>query len=139
MNRTRTTKNKNISFFLGIFLLSFAGVASAMTQEELTQETLYEKVARHDKLLEKLERLQWYGDLRLRYEIKDRADDNTNIGDGDAMYDTSRPRYRFRFGAKVHVLKDTDVVFRLSTGGADANTSGNQTMGLKYQMQLKIF
>ena len=63
-------------------MLSFAGVASSMTQEELTQEALYEKVARHDKLLEKLERLQWYGDLRLRYEIKDRADDTTNIGDG---------------------------------------------------------
>ena len=129
MNRTRATKNKNISFFLGIFLLSFAGVASAMTQEELTQEALYEKVTRHGKLLEKLERLQSYGDLRLRYEIKDRADDNTNIGDGDAMYDTARPRYRFRFGAKAHVLKDIDVVFRLSTGGASSNTSGNQTFG----------
>ena len=99
-----------------------------MTKEELAREALIERVNSHDKLLETLERISWFGDMRLRYEIVDRASDNSTANDADGHLDTDRPRIRFRFGARAHVYEDLDFVFRLSTGGDDASTSGNTTL-----------
>jgi hypothetical protein len=66
--------------------------------------------------------------MRLRYEIVDRASDNSTANDADGHLDTDRARIRFRFGARAHVYEDLDFVFRLSTGGDTASTSGNTTL-----------
>jgi hypothetical protein len=109
-------------------VLALAGATSAMTKQELQREALIEKVKSHDKLLETLQRISWFGDMRLRYEIVDRASDNSTANDADGHLDTDRARIRFRFGARAHVYEDLDFVFRLSTGGDTASTSGNTTL-----------
>jgi len=128
MNQIGTAKKIITGFILGVFVLVLAGTASAMTKEELAREALIERVNSHDKLLETLERISWFGDMRLRYEMVDRASDNSTANDADGHLDTDRPRIRFRFGARTHVYEDLDFVFRLSTGGDTATTSGNTTM-----------
>jgi len=128
MNQSWISKKIITSFSLGVFLLSLAGITSAMTKEELEREALIERVNSHDKLLETLQRISWFGDMRLRYEIVDRATDNSTANDPDGHLDTERPRVRFRFGAKAHVYKNLDFVFRFSTGGDGASTSGNTTL-----------
>jgi len=128
MNQIWVAKKITTSFILGVFVLVLAGTASAMTKEELAREALIERVNSHDKLLETLERISWFGDMRLRYEMVDRASDNSTANDADGHLDTDRPRIRFRFGARAHVYEDLDFVFRLSTGGDDASTSGNTTL-----------
>ena len=128
MNQIGIAKKIITGFILGVFVLVLAGTASAMTKEELAREALIERVNSHDKLLETLERISWFGDMRLRYEMVDRASDNSTTNDADGHLDTERPRIRFRFGARAHVYEDLDFVFRLSTGGDDASTSGNTTL-----------
>ena len=115
-------------FILATFVPVLAGTTSAVTKQELTREALIDKVNSHDKLLETLQRVSWFGDMRLRYEIVDRASDNSTTNDADGHLDTDRPRIRFRFGARAHVYEDLDFVFRLSTGGDTASTSGNTTL-----------
>ena len=117
-----------VGFVVGLLALSFQGIATALTQEELMQEAIMEKIKSHDRLLDALERIDWFGDLRFRYEIKNRANDNSLANDTDGHLDTARPRVRLRFGAKAHVYKNLDLIFRLSTGGT-SSTSGNQTLG----------
>ena len=117
-----------IGFVAGLLALSFQGIANALTQEELMQEAIMEKIKSHERLLEALESIDWFGDFRLRYEIKNRANDNSLVNDSDGHLDTARPRVRLRFGAKAHIYKNLDLVFRLSTGGT-SSTSGNQTLG----------
>ncbi|KMP11357.1 hypothetical protein UZ36_04700 [Candidatus Nitromaritima sp. SCGC AAA799-C22] len=117
-----------VGMFVALFALGHWGLADAMTQEELVLEALREKVAAHDKMLGALERIDWFGDFRLRYEIKNRANDNSLANDSDSAFDTARPRIRLRFGAKAHLYKDLDLIFRLSTGG-NQGTSGNRTLG----------
>ena len=128
MNQSCIAKKNTTGFILGVFLLSLAGIASAGTKEELAREALIERVNSHAKLLETLQRINWFGDMRLRYEIVDRASDNSTANDSDGHLDTERPRIRFRFGAKAHVYKDLDFIFRFSTGGDSASTSGNTTL-----------
>ena len=128
MNQIGTAKKIIIGFIFGVLVLVLAGTTSAMTKEELAREALIERVNSHDKLLETLERISWFGDMRLRYEMVDRASDNSTANDADGHLDTDRPRIRFRFGARAHVYEDLDFVFRLSTGGDDASTSGNTTL-----------
>jgi len=128
MNQIGIAKNIITGFILGVFVLVLAGTVSAMTKEELAREALIERANSHDKLLETLERISWFGDMRLRYEMVDRASDNSTTNDADGHLDTDRLRIRFRFGARAHVYEDLDFVFRLSTGGDDASTSGNTTL-----------
>ena len=128
MNQIGTAKKIITGFILGVLVLVLAGTTSAMTKEELAREALIERVNSHDKLLETLERISWFGDMRLRYEMVDRASDNSTANDADGHLDTDRLRLRFRFGARAHVYEDLDFVFRLSTGGDDASTSGNTTL-----------
>ena len=128
MNQIGIAKKIITGFILGVLVLVLAGTTSAMTKEELAREALIERVNSHDKLLETLERISWFGDMRLRYEMVDRASDNSTANDADGHLDTDRPRIRFRFGARAHVYEDLDFVFRLSTGGDDASTSGNTTL-----------
>ena len=91
MNQSWISKKIITSFSLGVFLLSLAGITSAMTKEELEREALIERVNSHDKLLETLQRISWFGDMRLRYEIVDRATDNSTANDPDGHLDTERP------------------------------------------------
>ena len=115
-------------FILATFVPVLAGTTSAVTKQELTREALIDKVNSHDKLLKTLQRVSWFGDMRLRYEIVDRASDNSTANDADGHLDTERPRIRFRFGAKAHVYKHLDLILRFSTGGDSASTSGNTTL-----------
>ena len=128
MNQSWIAKKIITCFILGVFLILLAGIASAMTKEELARLALIERVNSHDKLLETLQRISWFGDMRLRYEIVDRASDNSTANDSDGHLDTERPRIRFRFGAKAHVYKHLDLIVRFSTGGDSASTSGNTTL-----------
>ncbi|MCL0044833.1 putative porin [Nitrospinaceae bacterium] len=128
MDQVWIAKKIITGFILGVFILALAGTASAMTKEDLARKALIERVNSHDKLLESLERISWFGGMRLRYERVDRASDNSTANDADGHLDTDRPRIRFRFGARAHVYEDLDFVFRLSTGGDDASTSGNTTL-----------
>ncbi len=128
MNQIWVNKKSITGFILGVCVLALAGATSAMTKQELQREALIEKVKSHDKLLETLQRISWFGDMRLRYEIVDRASDNSTANDADGHLDTDRARIRFRFGARAHVYEDLDFVFRLSTGGDTASTSGNTTL-----------
>jgi len=128
MNQIWVDKKSITGFILGLCVLALAGATSAMTKQELQREALIEKVKSHDKLLETLQRISWFGDMRLRYEVVDRASDNSTANDADGHLDTDRARIRFRFGARAHVYEDLDFVFRLSTGGDTASTSGNTTM-----------
>jgi len=128
MNQIGIAKKIITGFILGVFVLVLAETTSAMTKEELAREALIERVNSHDKLLETLERISWFGDMRLRYEMVDRASDNSTTNDADGHLDTERPRIRFRFGARAHVYEDLDFIFRLSTGGDDASTSGDTTL-----------
>ncbi|MDP7557780.1 MAG: putative porin, partial [Nitrospinaceae bacterium] len=109
-----------------LFLVSAVGTAGAITQEEL--EVMREKVEAHDRSLQILDRLHWFGDLRLRYEHNNRDNANSTANDGDSPFDTQRGRVRLRLGAKAHLYKDLDLLFRVSTGNTAA-TSGNQTLG----------
>ncbi|MCH2390166.1 MAG: putative porin, partial [Nitrospinales bacterium] len=77
MNQSWIAKKIFTGFILGVFVLVLAGTASAMTKKELAREALIERVNSHDKLLETLERISWFGDMRLRYEMVDRASDNS--------------------------------------------------------------
>ena len=128
MNQIWIAKKITTIIISGVFVLVSAGATSAVTKQELTREALIDKVNSHDKLLETLQRVSWFGDMRLRYEIVDRASDNSTTNDADGHLDTDRPRIRFRFGARAHVYEDLDFVFRLSTGGDTASTSGNTTL-----------
>jgi len=128
MNQIGIAKKIITGFIFGVLVLVLVGTTSAMAKEELAREALIERVNSHDKLLETLERISWFGDMRLRYEMVDRASDNSTANDADGHLDTDRSRLRFRFGARVHVYEDLDFVFRLSTGGDDASTSGNTTL-----------
>ena len=128
MNQIWVDRKSITGFILGVCVLALAGPTSAMTKQELQREALIEKVKSHDKLLETLQRISWFGDMRLRYEIVDRASDNSTANDADGHLDTDRARIRFRFGARAHVYEDLDFVFRLSTGGDTASTSGNTTL-----------
>ena len=128
MNQIWIAKKIITGFILAIFVPVLAGTTSAATKQELTREALIDKVNSHDKLLETLQRVSWFGDMRLRYEIVDRASDNSTTNDADGHLDTDRAKIRFRFGAKAHVYEDLDFVFRLSTGGDTASTSGNTTL-----------
>ena len=128
INKSAVAEKISTGFILGVFILALADMTSAMTMEELEREALIERVTSHDKLLETLQRISWFGDLRLRYEMVDRASDNSTANDADGHLDTERPRIRFRFGAKAHVYKDLDLIFRLSTGVDGASTSGNTTL-----------
>ena len=66
MNQIWIAKKIITGFILGVFILALAGTTNAMTKEELAREALIEKVNSHDKLLETLQRISWFGDMRLR-------------------------------------------------------------------------
>lgn len=121
----------NKQFFLNtLFVLTFVClfpfIALAETSEkdflhaskriralEVEQRANYE-------LFEILKRFSWYGDLRIRFQSE--STETPGITD-----ERDRGRIRFRLGAKVHMLKDLDIGFRMSTGGLTSRDSGNQT------------
>lgn len=70
------------------------------------------------------ERLEWSGDLRLRYEAYRFQHDATGV-DRD---DRDRLRYRARLGLAASVNDRVELGFRLVSGGASP-TSTNQTLG----------
>jgi len=85
---------------------------------------------------EKEQRIRFGGDIRLRYEA-DRFDPNNALLAlpsnptqlMNTQNDTSRFKYRVRFGVEAKVNEQTDAVMRLSTGTTSNPVSENNTMG----------
>ena len=73
------------------------------------------------QLLEILQRFSWYGDFRTRWQ----SESTQTPGVNDQR---SRGRIRFRLGAKIHMFKDMDIGFRMTTAGLTSRDSGNQTL-----------
>ena len=117
-----------ISFILSIFILALGNSATALTQEQLEKEAMMEKISSHAKRVEFLEKITFFGDIRLRWEVKNRDKSNSS-SPSKINQDTERARLRFRTGAKFHIDKELDMVFRISTGGVGSFNSGNQTLG----------
>lgn len=95
--------------------------ASAITEEELKQEALKERIEDYGKRLEFLERFTWNGDFRLRHE----GFHESTFGEQDN--DRDRIRIRFRLQGNVHMEQDLDVGFRFVTGDS-GSTSANETL-----------
>lgn len=113
-------------YFLIFALATLTGgvpsVAKAeISEQELRLMALEEKQQANAQLLEILKRITWYGDFRTRYQSESTQISATDISERD------RGRIRFRLGATVHMLKDLDIGFRLSTGDAQRD-SGNETL-----------
>jgi hypothetical protein len=81
-----------------------------------------------------IQKLTFYGDLRLRYELRDGATPAGPAGTGGAIIthgdseDLSRWRYRLRLGLKGNLNDNFFFGFRLSTNPTN-NRSGNVTFG----------
>ena len=83
--------------------------------------TLEVKQQADAKILEVLSRFSWYGDFRTRFQSE-------STETSGAKDDRNRGRIRFRLGAKIHLLKDLDIGFRMATGGLTSRDSGNVTL-----------
>ena len=81
-----------------------------------------------------IKNITFYGDLRLRYELRDGSTPAGATGVGGAILthgdseDDNRWRYRLRFGAKGNLYDNFFFGFRLSTNPTN-NRSGNVTFG----------
>ncbi len=97
-------------------------VANAeMSEQEMRLQSLEEKQQANDALLYILKRFSWYGDLRTRWQSE--STETPGVTD-----ERDRGRIRFRLGAKIHMLKDLDIGFRIATAGLTSRDSGNQTL-----------
>jgi hypothetical protein len=78
--------------------------------------------------------ITFYGDLRLRYELRDGTVSPGDLNGANAVYghgdsqDRSRWRYRLRFGVKGELYDNFFYGFRLATGYQN-DRSGNVTFG----------
>jgi hypothetical protein len=81
-----------------------------------------------------IKNITFYGDLRLRYELRDGSTPAGATGTGGALLthgdseDDNRWRYRLRFGVKGNLYDNFFFGFRLSTNPTN-NRSGNVTFG----------
>ncbi len=74
-----------------------------------------------------MDNLEFYGDLRLRYEGWC-IDEDVPEGSNRRTKDRNRFRFRLRFGIKKHFLNEQlEVGFRLASGSSSNPTSTNQT------------
>lgn len=108
---------------LAVFWFAFGSLAFAGgTDHEKRLRALEDKYKSKLAVLNILERFSVKGDFRLRYQFDqiDRAGTNT--------LDRSRVRLRFRLGSNIHLYKDLDIGFRMSTGGLGNQTSTNATL-----------
>lgn len=87
------------------------------------QQASYQMAAK-DKLPGWLERIEPFGDLRLRYEHSSYDDFN-----GKSKSDRDRFRFRLRFGFQSQIHEDLKVAFRMASGSDSDPTSTNQTFG----------
>ncbi len=80
------------------------------------------KLSALPKNLDWLERIQWYGDFRYRYENIDLQNNA-----GQDLKGRNRNRIRVRLGAKVKIDDEWKLNFRIASGSADP-ASTNQTL-----------
>jgi len=113
---------------------------SKKVEEEVRSEVMNEMYREmwkvNQAMKEKDERLRFGGDIRLRYEA-----DYFNSGNAilfqpsnpsqqmNTQNNTSRFKYRVRFGAEAKVNDQVEAVVRLSTGTTTNPVSENNTMG----------
>jgi hypothetical protein len=127
-------------------------------REQVKQEVLAqakeERWANANALPSWLDRFQFYGDARLRWDSFKLGKDNTAAGyqyisgagltraadfagnaslnyfpNSNTQDDFNRTRLRLRFGADIKVADTAKAGFRISTGSTSGPTSTNQTMG----------
>ncbi|MDD3375350.1 MAG: putative porin [Candidatus Omnitrophica bacterium] len=94
-----------------------------------TKQEVAKEIAEHKSyaLPEWVQKMKLKGDLRVRYQYESKAADK-----GQAKYNRSRGRYRFRLGVTTDVADQVEVGFGLATGGADPRST-NQTMGQEFE------
>jgi hypothetical protein len=120
-------------------------------RDEVTEDVIRrgrrERWAIPDSWPEWVRTMRWSGDIRLRAQRDDYADDNTvdfyrdiqktNKDRTDTLLNTTedRDRYRVRFRLGLEVKPDEayDIGFRMATGNADDPVSTNQTMGSSFR------
>lgn len=93
------------------------------------------------------DRLQWSGDLRLRYQGDFFDDGNVTQGDLEdfdeetalSTRDRHRLRYRARLGLSAEVTDHWRAAFRLATGNTDNPVSTNDTLGDNYNKDSILF
>ena len=107
------------------------GILSHTEGEQLAQEALNEKEKEKEKekveskgiSIPKLtERINFYGDLRLRYDTQWIEDDKND-------YDRNRGRFRLRFGLKAKTTETTEIGMRLASGSGYQNTTNQSFDG----------
>jgi len=122
-------KEKKMKKYFLIFVLAgisfmgdFSSLAMAeMSEQEMRLRALEEKQQANAQLLEILKRFSWYGNLRTRFQTE--STETPGVTD-----ERDRGRLRFRLGANVHMLKDLDIGFRMTTGGLTSRDGGNVTL-----------
>lgn len=94
-----------------------------------------------------LSRIEWYGDMRLRYERDSYPSGNAtpttlNLEGLDNVSNTSDTRdlyrIRARLGAKLHIADSVSGEIRLTTGNVNSPVSPNQTLGADYSTSSKF-
>jgi len=94
-------------------ILEQKGIISEEEAREAREDKAKEKTF---KLLEKIEKIDFKGDLRLRHDTQWRDE-------GDDKYDRNRERLRLRFGFDTKITDTTKVGVRLVSGSGYQNTT----------------
>ncbi len=109
-------------FWVSFFCVLSGNFAQAeMPSDQLRIQALEEKLELYSKRLNLLERFSFGGDFRLRYEGVNNGENNIAGGTTDSY----RGRFRFRLFGKIHLNKDLDVGFRVSSGGTAPTTTND--------------
>ena len=93
-----------------------------ITKEEAREAREDKAKGKTFKLLEKIEKIDFKGDLRLRHDTQWRDE-------GDNEYDRNRERFRLRFGFKTKTSESTEVGVRLVSGSGFQNTTNQSFDG----------
>ncbi|MBT3923839.1 MAG: hypothetical protein HOF21_14825 [Nitrospina sp.] len=114
------------SFFTSVWVIlliwTMPTIALAeMSEQELRLQALEEKQEANARILEILQRFSWYGDLRTRWQSE-------STEQSGVLDERDRARIRLRVGAQIHMFKNLDIGFRMSTAGLTSRDSGNQTL-----------
>ena len=94
-------------------ILEQKGIITEEEAREAREDKAKEKTF---KLLEKIEKIDFKGDLRLRHDTQWRDE-------GDDKYDRNRERLRLRFGFDTKITDTTKVGVRLVSGSGYQNTT----------------
>ncbi|MFO1318341.1 MAG: putative porin [Burkholderiales bacterium] len=121
---------------------SVKGEIRDQIKQEVLAQAKAERWAEPNALPEWLDRIAWDGDLRLRYEGRTYAPDNTPAVNYNTIAGANLPntrtdeglwRYRMRLGVIARSSDAFSVGVRLTTGRLDSPVSTNSTLGRGFQ------